>query len=153
MISKKKIICLISVLVIFTGISMANGSGRSSTNYAIKSDVLDGGGGKIASTGYRLLSALAQSSAIGTSSVVNYDNHSGFWYSVYASAAGAITGDLNGDDLVDQTDLSLAMKVLAGMNPGGIRLDYATCGADVNEDGKIGMEEVIYIKEKIEGIR
>jgi hypothetical protein len=71
---------------------------------------------------------------------------------VLTVTAKALPGDLNGDNSVDQVDLSLALKVLAGISA-DIRDDYVTCGADVNGDGRIGMHEVIYIKEKIEGVR
>jgi hypothetical protein len=64
-----------------------------------------------------------------------------------------IKGDISGDGFVDQADLSLALQVLAGMNPAGIRPDYVASGGDVNGDNRIGMEEVIYIREKISGIR
>jgi streptogramin lyase len=62
-------------------------------------------------------------------------------------------GDINGDGVLTQADADLALQVLAGKNPGGIRSDYASSGADVNGDGRIGMEEVIYIKENLEGVR
>jgi hypothetical protein len=65
----------------------------------------------------------------------------------------ALQGDISGDDIVNQTDLSLALQVLAGKSPSGIRGDYITSGVDVNGDNRIGMEEVIYIKEKLGGVR
>jgi hypothetical protein len=40
-----------------------------------------------------------------------------------------------------------------GLNPPGIRTDYATSGIDVNGDNKIGLPEVIYILQKVTGIR
>ena len=63
-------------------------------------------------------------------------------------------GDIDGDSDVDLVDATIAMKVLMGSDTSGlIRSDYATSGADVNGDGKIGMEEVIYIMQKIAGFR
>jgi hypothetical protein len=62
-------------------------------------------------------------------------------------------GDINGDGVLTQADVDLALQVMAGKNPAGIRGDYATSGVDVNGDNRIGMEEVIYIKERIEGVR
>ena len=62
-------------------------------------------------------------------------------------------GDINGDGFLSQADVDIALQVLAGKNPDGIRSDYASSGADVNDDGRIGMHEVIYVKEKISSVR
>ncbi len=58
-----------------------------------------------------------------------------------------IKGNIDGIGSVTLTDLILALKLLAGMNPSGIYL----C-ADVNNDGKIGVQEAVYILQKILGI-
>ena len=47
-------------------------------------------------------------------------------------------------------DAILALKILSGINTAGQTLIN---NADVNGDGKIGMEEVIYILQKVAGIR
>ncbi len=70
----------------------------------------------------------------------------------------ASTGDINGDGVVDIADAILGLKVMVGSAPaqgapGGIRSDYATSGADVNGDNKIGLSEVIYILQKAAGAR
>ena len=57
-------------------------------------------------------------------------------------------GDINGDDNVDLTDAILALQVVASMGPAPV---YSS--ADVNADGKIGTEEVIYILQKVSGLR
>ena len=62
-------------------------------------------------------------------------------------------GDMDGDGDVDQIDANLAIQVLTGMNPSNIRPDYIASGADVNGDNRIRMEEVIYILEKMSGLR
>jgi hypothetical protein len=62
-------------------------------------------------------------------------------------------GDINGDSSVDLEDAILALQVVAGMNPSGIRASYPACGADVNGDGKIGLPEVIDILQKVAGLR
>ena len=49
-------------------------------------------------------------------------------------------GDINGIDGVDLVDAVLALQVLSGLEPSS----YVYIEADVNEDGKIGLEEVIY---------
>jgi hypothetical protein len=55
-------------------------------------------------------------------------------------------GDVDGDGDVDLQDAILALKVLAGLNPSGVYV-----GADVNEDGQIGIEEVIFILRTVMG--
>ncbi len=64
-----------------------------------------------------------------------------------------LRGDLNGDAKVDLVDAILALRALAGMDSTGIRNDYATCGADVNCDGQIGVAEAIYIMQHLGGLR
>jgi len=59
-------------------------------------------------------------------------------------------GDFNGDDTVDLVDAILALKILAGREVDGI--PWSTCqasGADVNNDGRIGLAEGIYIMKNI----
>jgi hypothetical protein len=50
-------------------------------------------------------------------------------------------------------DPILASNVLSGMNPAGILPDYPTSGADINGDGQIGFEEIIYILQKASSLR
>jgi len=50
-------------------------------------------------------------------------------------------------------DAILALQVMSGMNPAVICPDYASSGADVNGDRKIGMEEVLYILQKVARLR
>jgi len=45
-------------------------------------------------------------------------------------------------------DAILALQVVAGLNPADVNI-----GADVNNDEKIGLEEVIYILQKVAGLR
>ncbi len=58
---------------------------------------------------------------------------------------GIIKGniDCNGD--VDLADLILALKISAGI----ATTDETVCNADVNNDGKIGVEELIYILQEV----
>ena len=70
------------------------------------------------------------------------------------SASGSvIKGDLNGDTNVTLADAILGLKVMAGMNPTGIRPNYATSGVDVNGDNEISLAEVIYILQYVAGLR
>ncbi len=61
----------------------------------------------------------------------------------------AIIGDLNTDGNVDLADAILSLKIAVGIDPG-----QPICVlADVNNDDKIGIEEAIYIIEKVAGMR
>ena len=62
-------------------------------------------------------------------------------------------GDINGDGAAGLGDAILVLQAISGMNPSGIRSDYATSGADVNTDQKIGLEEALYILQKAAGVR
>ena len=54
-----------------------------------------------------------------------------------------LKGDLNDDGRVDLNDTILSLQILVGMQPGGL---YS--GSDVNGDGKISIEELVYTLEK-----
>ena len=58
-----------------------------------------------------------------------------------------VPGDINGNGVVDLADAMLAMQVTVGMNPAGVNR------SDVNRDGKIGLAEVLYILQKVAGLR
>jgi hypothetical protein len=58
-------------------------------------------------------------------------------------------GDVNSDGYVDLIDAVLALQVVAQMTQAQI----ANYTSDVNGDGKIGSEEVIWILQKISGLR
>lgn len=62
-------------------------------------------------------------------------------------------GDIDGDKEVDLVDAILTLQLLVDMNPINIRSDYALSDADVNENYQIGIEEAIYILEKVSGLR
>jgi len=66
----------------------------------------------------------------------------------FKSVAGIIAGDINVSGEPDLADAILTLQVLAGINPPNINV-----GADVNNDGKIGLEEVVYILQKVAGLR
>jgi hypothetical protein len=63
----------------------------------------------------------------------------------YEAAPADVPGDINGDGVLDGRDVTLTLQVLAGEAPSGIRPDYGSSGAEVNGDGRIGMEELLYI--------
>ncbi|MCP4352366.1 MAG: hypothetical protein GY795_43460, partial [Desulfobacterales bacterium] len=55
-------------------------------------------------------------------------------------------GDVNGDNTVDLTDAVLGLKVLAGADTDDAEIH---AGADVDGDGKIGMDDILYILRKV----
>ncbi len=57
-------------------------------------------------------------------------------------------GDVNGDKEINLTDAVLALKVACGMKPAGINI-----GADINKDGKIGLQEAVFIIQKVSEVR
>jgi|LGVF01.1.fsa_nt_gb hypothetical protein len=61
--------------------------------------------------------------------------------------------EIHTTSLISLVDAILALQVLAGMNPASIVSNYSSCGADVNGDGNIGLEEVVYILQKVSGYR
>ncbi len=63
---------------------------------------------------------------------------------------GPTQGDLSGDCTVDLSDTVLALQILAGINSDSKTIN---ANADVNGDGKIGLQEVIYILQKVAEVR
>jgi hypothetical protein len=61
----------------------------------------------------------------------------------------ASLGDIDGSLVVDLTDAILAMQVMAGIQPSATIF----IEADVNNDNRIGLEEVIYIMQRVAGVR
>jgi hypothetical protein len=59
-----------------------------------------------------------------------------------------VQGDLNGNGTLDLSDAITGLKILSRQTPQSINTIIA-----VNSDGKIGMAEVIYILQKIAGLR
>ena len=68
---------------------------------------------------------------------------------VYMVAAGQNEGSVDGDCLVELSDAILALQVIAGIDPG----TTVSLQADVDGNDDIGMAEVIYILQKMAGIR
>ncbi|MBN1380917.1 MAG: DUF11 domain-containing protein [Deltaproteobacteria bacterium] len=64
-----------------------------------------------------------------------------------------VKGDLRNTGTAALADAVLALQVIAGMQPSGIREDYAASGTDVNGDNKIGLAEAIYIMQSVTELR
>ena len=59
-----------------------------------------------------------------------------------------LKGDLDADGDVDVTDAILGLQILAGVGSKNVKIT-----ADLSSDGKIGMEEVIYILQRVSELR
>ncbi len=59
-----------------------------------------------------------------------------------------LKGDLDGNWKIDRYDLAIALKLLAGGTYTGIYSDNAIIKIDINGDGQIGLEDLIYIRKK-----
>jgi len=70
-----------------------------------------------------------------------------------SSVTTVIKGDIDGVNGVTITDAILAMQVMAGQTPVGVRTDYAASGADVDGNNRIGVAEVIFILQTVAGTR
>ena len=58
--------------------------------------------------------------------------------------------DINGDSQVNLADGILSLQVLARVSvPEKVRSDYRGSDADVNGDGRVGLEELICILQKV----
>ena len=123
--------CTLLIPCIFSVTSFAGM--MSNDSYTITDDVLSGGGGTMSSANYTLQATFGQPSPIGVSSSSAYSNHAGFWYFLIT------LGDVNGDGFVDLTDVIRVLQVLSGQNGGQI---YKA--ADIDGDGKVGLEELLY---------
>jgi YD repeat-containing protein len=60
----------------------------------------------------------------------------------------SILGDMNDDGFISLDDAILALQVVSGLKPAGIRPDYAGSGAGIGGNQTIGLEEAIFILQK-----
>ncbi|MFC1857034.1 DUF1566 domain-containing protein [Thermodesulfobacteriota bacterium] len=87
-----------------------------------------------------------------TSGYIGYLYSYGKPYSHYVRAVRAglsgssgVPGDINADEVVDLKDAVIVLQILSGMNPSVTPSLNITPDADISGDGKLGIEEVIYI--------
>jgi hypothetical protein len=64
-----------------------------------------------------------------------------------------ILADIDGDGDADLADAVTALKIMTQLVPSAVRSDYASSGVDVNGDGKVGLQEVDYILQKLSTLR
>ena len=63
-------------------------------------------------------------------------------------SSGEIMCEKDEHGVLDIADAIVALQILCGLNPGEVNKD-----ADVNGDGRIGLQEVIYILQNVSGLR
>ncbi len=64
-----------------------------------------------------------------------------------------LKGDINTDQRVDLADIILGLKVMNGERPPEVRPDYPASETDPDGNGKIGLPDIIYLLQKISGLR
>ena len=131
--------------LVFVSYGMVRGAGQTSLNYTIQRDVLCSGGGTCSSPSYTILAVLGQASGVGVSLSDSYTNYSGFWFPLEAVP---LTGDLNGDRVVDLTDAMIGFQILIELNSPDLHEK-----ANLDPLSPIGLAEVSYIMQKISGLR
>jgi len=71
---------------------------------------------------------------------------------IAALFSAPLKGDINNDQRVDMLDALIYLRAL-DRNPVGVRSDYVPSETDPSGDGKIGLQDVIFIIQKIGGLR
>jgi len=71
-------------------------------------------------------------------------------HTIHADFYPAVLGDIDGSGTVDLGDAILGLRILAGIDIGN---QILFIDADVNGDSRIGIEEVLYILQKVAGLR
>jgi hypothetical protein len=69
-------------------------------------------------------------------------------FSIYNEVNNSVEGDVNGDGNIDLHDEVMALKLLSGTDPAGVRME-----ARLNGSESVGMQEAIYILQKIGTLR
>lgn len=91
-----------------------------------------------------------------------YRDYTNNWQSVrfsqelisFSITIRGLPGDVNGDGKTELTDAIIGLKGLSGAEiSSDIRPNYASSGADVNGDSRVGMEEVVYVMQFVGGVK
>jgi len=120
------------------GSTIGFAGGMSSSNYSISDDVLSSGGTAMQSAEFVLQSTFGQASPVGNSISASYSNQAGFWHFLVAM------GDVNGDGVIDLIDVIRVLHCLTGQSD-----EQLYRAADINGDGKLGLEELLYAMKKV----
>ncbi len=62
-------------------------------------------------------------------------------------------GDLDDSKLVDLADAIICLRALSRRDVAGLRTDFASSGVDVAGDGRVGLQDAVYILQKTAGMR
>jgi len=71
-------------------------------------------------------------------------------HTIHIEFCSDVPGDINGDAAVDLSDAILALRILSGIDTGDTKI---FSGADISGDGRIGIEELVYILQKVSELR
>ncbi len=135
-----KVLYRLALTLLCLSVSIANAE-MSSVSFRIPTAVLSSGGNTMSSTNFTMVSTLGQSSPTGRTSGTNYNNNSGFLFTLLYTIA---VGDANGDGIVNLEDVILALQVVTGQTVDSIYQE-----ADADGDGKIGLIEAIIVLKKL----
>ena len=91
---------------------------------------------------------------------VRFCDSTGNWMSIATAVSiklqkPVFPGDMNGDGEINLLDAVLAFQFTAGLMPvpGSLQEGYAPTAGDVDDDGKIGLSEGLFILQKVAGMR
>ena len=74
--------------------------------------------------------------------------------SVPQGSKSVLMGDVSGNNRIDVADAIIGLQVVSGVDVSkGLREDYPTSGVDVNGDGRLGLQEVHYIMQKVSELK
>ena len=134
---KRKAFYVIVALCLILGLALVALAEMQSTNYAIPTSVLSGGGGPMGSTSFEADGTVGQPSPLMDPALpptsLNYELYPGFWYTVELAAIDLCEGDFDDDGDVDGSDLALFAADFG-------RTDCATgplCEGDFDNDGDV----------------
>jgi hypothetical protein len=141
----KTIGIVLSLTVLVSWVWFAH-AGMQSTNYAIPTSVMSGGGGAMSATSFNANATVGQPSPLMDPALpptsLNYDLYPGYWYTVELAAVDICECDLNGDGKCDMLDWLLFGEDWGETDcgtPPGSGNSPNDCECDLNADGKCDM--------------